>query len=317
MAVITTELDESVASGDLEIEEAEDADDVGGEAGVENAAQDGTEAVEGVRVIEPRPVLMTRTALASDDPPDLSGLRDAGEASFEPVPRQESVIGDDGRRRISPADKYPWRAHCALRITARDGSQWVGTAFFIAPRVLATAGHCVFIHSGSASRHGWARQIEVMPGRDGASLPYGTAVATRFYSVRGWTENRDDEYDYGVIILSEPLGSRTGWLGYGTYSDGNLVGRIANLSGYPQDRGNGTEQWYMAGRIASVGTRKVYYPIDSFGGQSGSAVYRIINGSRFAVGIHAYGVDSTGFNSATRISRPVFDNLKAWKAAHP
>ncbi len=57
--------------------------------------------------------------------------------------------------------------------------------------------------------------------------------------------------------------------------------------------------------------------IDTAGGQSGSAVYRIKDGKRFAVGIHAYGVGSGQFNSATRINRPVFDNLQTWRAAHP
>jgi V8-like Glu-specific endopeptidase len=73
----------------------------------------------------------------------------------------------------------------------------------------------------------------------------------------------------------------------------------------------------MARRIASVGARKVFYDIDTAGGQSGSAVYRIKDGKRFAVGIHAYGVGSGQFNSATRINRPVFDNLQTWRAAHP
>jgi V8-like Glu-specific endopeptidase len=89
-----------------------------------------------------------------------------------------------------------------------------------------------------------------------------------------------------------------------------------NLSGYPGDRGGGTEQWYMARRIGSVSARKVFYDIDTAGGQSGSAVYRIADGERRAVGIHAYGVGASPFNSATRINRPVFDNLQTWKAAH-
>ena len=36
-----------------------------------------------------------------------------------------------------------------------------------------------------------------------------------------------------------------------------------------------------------------------------------------AFGIHAYGVGQNPLNSATRITRAAFDNLKAWKAAHP
>jgi V8-like Glu-specific endopeptidase len=56
----------------------------------------------------------------------------------------------------------------------------------------------------------------------------------------------------------------------------------------------------------------VYYDIDTAGGQSGSAVYRIINGARFAVAVHAYGGATT--NSGTRIVTPVYNNMVAWKA---
>ena len=40
---------------------------------------------------------------------------------------------------------YPWRVHASLLITAADGSNWIGTGWFVSPRVLVTAGHCVFI----------------------------------------------------------------------------------------------------------------------------------------------------------------------------
>ena len=69
--------------------------------------------------------------------------------------------------------------------------------------------------------------------------------------------------------------------------------------------------WYDYNRIASVTTRKVYYDVDTAGGQSGAAVYRIErDGNRTAFGIHAYGGATT--NSATRITTPVYQNLQNW-----
>jgi V8-like Glu-specific endopeptidase len=51
---------------------------------------------------------------------------------------------------------------------------------------------------------------------------------------------------------------------------------------------------------------------------SGSAVYvyQSSDQSRTIYGIHAYGVDSTGLNGATRITESVFNNLKTWKATY-
>jgi V8-like Glu-specific endopeptidase len=245
--------------------------------------------------------------------PDTSKLRDIAEASFgPPPPLAETVHGPDDRVQITNTSVYPWRVHASLLITARDGSQWIGTAWFIGPHTLMTAGHVVHIkNSGIPARDGWVRSIDVMPGRNGNSLPYGTVRSSNFRSVGGWTNNGDENFDYGAIIIPTNLGNTTGWFGFGVYPDATLVNAVGNIAGYPGDKPSGT-CWYDAHRIASVNARKVYYDIDTFGGQSGSAVYLIINGSRFAAAIHAYGGATT--NSGTRVIKPVYDNMVAWKA---
>ncbi len=244
--------------------------------------------------------------------PSTVGLRDIGEASFGPVFQTETVHGADDRVRITNTGVFPWRALASLLITARDNSQWIGTGWFIGPHTLATAGHCVYIkNSGVPGRDGWVKQIVVMPGRNAGTLPYGSVTATSFRSVTGWTGSGSETFDYGAIIIPGNLGATTGWFGFGSYSDATLKDKIVNIGGYPGDKPSGT-LWYGSNKIASLGDRKVYYDIDTAGGQSGAPVYRIINGSRYGVAIHAYGGATT--NSGTRITKPVFDNLQAWKA---
>ncbi|MFE5672606.1 trypsin-like serine peptidase [Agromyces sp. NPDC056523] len=239
-------------------------------------------------------------------------LRDIGEASFGPVPGLEVVIGVDDRVQITATSVFPWRVHASLRITANDGSRWIGTGWFCGPHTLITAGHCVFIkNSGVPNRDGWVRSITVIPGRNGAQQPFGSAVSTNFRTVSGWSNSGNQEYDYGAIILPTDLGSATGWLGIGAYSDATLLASIANISGYPGDKPAGT-QWYHARKVTSVGSRKVFYDVDTAGGQSGSGVYRIADGRRVAIAIHAYGGGTA--NSGTRITTEVYNNLVAWKA---
>ena len=270
--------------------------------------EDGSEGVKGFKL------KLTETAMAeSFRAPSTSKLRDIGEASFgPPPPRAETVHGPDNRVKITNTSVYPWRAHASLLITAADGSGWIGTGWFIGPHTLMTAGHVVYIkNSGVAGRDGWVRSIEVMPGRNGAALPYGKVTSKNFRTVTGWANSGDENFDYGAIIIPTNLGNTTGWFGFGVFSDADLTASVGNISGYPGDKPAGT-QWYDAHRIASVNARKVYYDIDTFGGQSGSAVYRIINGGRFGIAIHAYGGATT--NSGTRIVTPVFTNMVAWKA---
>jgi V8-like Glu-specific endopeptidase len=234
--------------------------------------------------------------------PDTSALRDIGEASFGPPPPVlETVHGPDDRVQITNTSVYPWRVHASLLITAADNSSWIGTGWFIGPHTLITAGHVVFIkNSGVPGRDGWVRRIQVMPGRNGGSLPYGSVTSTNFRSVTAWTNSGDENFDYGAIIIPNNLGNTVGWFGF-----------VGNISGYPGDKPTGT-QWYDARRIASVNSKKVYYDIDTVGGQSGSAVYRIINGQRVGVAIHAYGGATT--NSGTRIVTAVYNNMVNWKA---
>lgn len=241
-------------------------------------------------------------------------LRDIGEASFgSPPPMAETVHGPDDRKQITDTAAHPWRMHASLLIVARDNSQWIGTGWFIGPRTLMTAGHVIHIkNSGVPGRDGWVKSVQVMPGRNGSTLPHGSVTSTSFRSVTGWTDNGDQNFDYGAIILPTELGNATGWFGFGAYPDADLLASTGNISGYPGDKPSGT-QWYDSRKIASVDARKVYYDIDTAGGQSGSAVYRIVNGARMAFAIHAYGGAVT--NSGTRINSEVYNNMVGWKAA--
>ncbi len=241
----------------------------------------------------------------------LLGSYDKSELSPEAVKATESVIGKDDRVRINRTNYYPWRAICSLLITSKSGRRYLGTGWFIAPGTVITAGHCVYLHNDG----GWAKSIKVMPGRNGNQLPYGSVDATHLRSVTGWTIGRNHEYDYGAIILpsNKKLGARTGWFGFCSLSDETLRSKFLNLSGYPGDKPYGT-QWYHGRGVKALKPRKIYYQIDTFGGQSGSPVWYYKNGCRYAVGIHAYGKGSYSANSATRIAPGVFKQLKAWKA---
>ena len=304
---VTSLSPEAAATPDVKKSESKPPSDGTGTGKAQPITADGREAVTGYKPIEAVPVEERFQA------PDAEGLRDIGEASFGPPPtdRAETVHGVDDRIRITNTGAYAWRVHASLSITAADGSMWIGTGWFIGPRTLVTAGHCVFIkNSGVPGRDGWVRRMAVMPGRNGSTLPYGSVTTTSFRSVTGWTGNGDQNFDYGVITLPTPLGNQTGWIGYGVYSDADLRASTGNITGYPGDKPSG-EQWYASRRIANVNARKVYYDIDTAGGQSGAAVYRIIGGARHAIAIHAYG--GAVNNSGTRINTEVFNNLNAWR----
>lgn len=232
----------------------------------------------------------------------------------------ESVIGVDERVRILDTDLSPWRMICALRMRGSSGAGAIGTGWFIGPKTVLTAGHCVY---STQFFGGWASTIEVIPGLIGPgadSAPFGSATGARFSSVDRWTDNEDPDFDMGCIHLDQPLGEQVGWFSLASLPAESLESMLVNISGYPADRGAGNEQYHARNRVLSVGERRVFYEVDTFGGQSGAPVWiqETDDGPPVAVAIHAYGVGGTPAdlgitaNSAPRIIPEVLDTLTGW-----
>ncbi len=234
---------------------------------------------------------------------------------------EETVIGPDERTRITNTRGHPWRMIAALRLRPRPPSteSYIGTGWFIGRRTLLTAGHCVYSDSDFG---GWIGSVEVSPGRSAGEFPYGTARATRFSTLDRWKSTSDPDYDVGCIHLEEPIGDQVGWFKLASLSDAELTNRLLNVSGYPGDRGGGTEQYHHANRVLYPAARRIYYDIDTYGGQSGSPVWRQDDpaGEPVAVGIHAYGVGGTPSNlnitanSAPRLTSDLVRTIRGWLA---
>ncbi len=233
------------------------------------------------------------------------------ERSPDLPPAAETVCGMDDRVHVTTSAAPPWRMICQLIITMGNGLRTRGTGYFVSPRTVVTAGHCVH----SRNHGGWVQSIEVIPGMDGTLRPYGSATSSRFHSVRGWTQGAAPDDDMGCIILppDQRLGERTGWFGFAALPDAELARLVLNNSGYAGDKAFGT-QWYNAGRVTTVEQKRIAYMLDTFGGQSGSPTWRYdaATGRRHAVGIHAYGGCP---NRSTRITPRVFRIMQSWKAA--
>ncbi|MFV0303205.1 MAG: trypsin-like serine peptidase [Paracoccus sp. (in: a-proteobacteria)] len=243
-------------------------------------------------------------------PSGLETMKDAGHVHYDDGSFRDSVCGRDDRVRVETVTAPPWRMIAKLVITAGNGAQYVGTGWFISPRTVMTAGHC--LHSDRTG--GWARSIEVIPAMDDRRRPFGSAVSRTFHSVSGWIRDQREEQDYGCIILPESarLGDRTGWFGFANLPDAALANLLVNTAGYPADKTVGT-QWFNAGRITHVRAERIEYLIDTFGGQSGSAVWRhdAETGQRHVVGIHNYGGCD---NKASRIGTELYQRMQDWKA---
>lgn len=276
-------------------------------------------SIESMADAAPRNVTKGHAGAANEPSRSLEFVAVKGKAG--PLRRRaviESVLGVDERVRILDTELAPWRMICALSMSGPNGAGAIGTGWFVGPKTILTAGHCV--HSIDFLG-GWAERIEVSPGRNGQKFPYSTVVGTRFTSLDRWVNSADADFDIGCIHLDQPLGQTVGWFALAALGAPETAGYLVNVSGYPGDRGGGTEQYHHRNRVLKVTDRRIYYDVDTYGGQSGAPVW--IHESEgtppLAIGIHAYGTGGSPggllANSAPRIIPEVLDQVREWVKA--
>ena len=227
----------------------------------------------------------------------------------------ESVIGVDSRVKVTATTVYPNRAIASLILTFPNAAQYICTGWFIGPNDVATAAHCIY----SAADGGYVTSIVVYPGRNGVSTPYGSTSmqAGKRWVPGGWiTSGASPVYDYGVFHTVSAMGNTVGWFGFHWQSSNSFPGSFT-VRGYPGDKPSGT-LWTMNGGITHVSASRLWYNIDTYGGQSGSPLYQKINNvCCYGFGFHTYGTSVSPYvgNSATRINHTVFNNMVTWRNA--
>lgn len=260
-----------------------------------------------------------RRGLASED--ELGEI-DAHAQGFE------TVIGDDNRVQILDTVTDPFRMICSLVIWHEGGLLNYGTGFLIGRRTLVTAGHCLMPFEGAPG----IERIEIRPGRAGPREdmePFlhrlGPIEGKHFSVHEGWAANFDPRVDIGAIHLDKPIGDDLGWFRVASRQPGGLNRVWGHVTGFPGDKitdggKRATEMWHHATPITAVADQRVYYPADTFAGQSGAPVYVIDDDDRACViGVHAYGTGPNAGdlahnnNSAVHVDEGILQLMADWR----
>lgn len=230
-------------------------------------------------------------------------------ATVKEEPGADSVIGPDGRVQESVPTSYPWGAIAHL-----ETNQGGCTGFMLSRDVLVTAGHCV--HWGGS----WVTSYTVTPGRTGSSKPFGSCSGgiADVWTTWNWINGYPSDHDYGLIKLTCDIGYSTGWFGWWYNTGENLVNQYFYVEGYPGDKPYGT-MWWDGDTVYSQTANKLWYWIDTAGGESGSPVYHYnsvtpgLCGGWCVTGIHTNGVSGWNpANSGTRFRPDVMSFINYW-----
>lgn len=241
----------------------------------------------------------------------------------------ETVIGDDNRMQVQHTTADPFRMICSLVIRQAGGFTNYGTGFLIGRRTLITAGHVLLGYPGAPE----VEAIEIRPARAGINEPFaerfGTILGERFSVHPAWSERFDPLYDVGAIHLGQDIGDILGWFRVGAMEPQALERRWAHVTGYPGDKLSApglrapmraAEMWHHATPIDAVTARQVFYPADTYAGQSGAPVYVLDEDGRArVVAVHAYGTGSgaAGYsednNSGVLLDASMLQVLADWR----
>ena len=232
-------------------------------------------------------------ALAQDS---SSGTEDIITTSYTPPHRQSStytIIDPDGRSLVSGnlRSSFPYSAVARLVIHYSGDcncSTSYGTGFMVSSNCMLTAAHCVVCEHGN--------EMDTMYIYFGYSSATSIAFSTQatfsdntiYYPpqyVANLNTSTELSYDYAYIILDDNPGDEVGWFGLIAASNSTLNNKAAIVLGYVN-----TNLWTNSNYIANTSSTRLYYQIDTDGGQSGSPVYWRTGSNYYVAGIHTHGI---------------------------
>lgn len=228
------------------------------------------------------------------------------------------------------ADKTRFPYICLIRAffaKTPPGRVEIGSGTLIGPRVVLTAGHVVYdYYKGDDASGRYALRAEVTFG-NGLSVK-GVKVQTtqEWIQVDSKLQLATSAYDFGIIVLRDPVDSQITPLPIATASRTQLTGRVLNVAGYPAGPPGGAPNYPLFGRQTNVTILpemdyRLFYPVHTLPGMSGGPLYGV-DGSENALTRTVYGVHTSlinapnsvvnGQGSALRITDGVKALLDTW-----
>lgn len=230
----------------------------------------------------------------------LQYTSDPQELSYESV-LKKVIIGQDGRIRITATTQWPYSMHAQVTMLF-NGKEYGGSGCMVGPHHLLTCGHNVYDHKLKK----WADIIKVYPALNDDAAPFGEIAVLKVYTFKKWVEDQNTDYDMALLILDQSIGKNTGWAGLLSLNDQELAHENVQITGYPGDK-ECKQMWGMTHKIKTLKPEEFKYEIDTYPGQSGSAIWLNKWGVPYIIGVHTRGSDF--INSGVRISSKKFTDF--------
>lgn len=217
------------------------------------------------------------------------------------------VIGSDGRTKVSNTDVSPYKMFTYF-YGENDKYGYSCTGNVIGKDLIVTNAHCIY---------DWDRKLYVkyaftIPGLNNSYYSYGAYEMDKYFVPQGYIKTGSSDYDFAVVKLEPTPGRHIGDV-VGTLPTKevtNIKGTSISITGYPgdlNDRDGSVSQYRMAGKVSDETQSIAFYSIDTYHGQSGSALF---NTSGQIIGVHnaSYsGGIGDSINGGPKMTKPFRD----------
>ena len=209
------------------------------------------------------------------------------------------------------------------------------TGAMVGDNIMLTCAHCVYGENDDGDFLGWTTRAQVYLARNGVSAT--TLASSWVYEIFvpiEWIDEGDTKYDWAILLLSDNIGTSSGW--FGLRYDNALNNTTATITGYPghfaeynnDENGDGIDdldrlqftyldKWYQCTASGTLSGRMTSYlinhTIDATKGQSGSPTY---NANCEIIGVFRGEIlvdDEPTTNQSVRITNALFDIIEAFR----
>lgn len=224
----------------------------------------------------------------------------------------------DTRYEVPNPASWPYCVHGHLSLYFGDEKK-TGSGILVGPHHVLTAAHNLYQNKQ------WVTKIIFSAGRKGKKYPFGQVEALTLLCPLEWIQGKPgkDKYDFGMVILKEEVGVKTGWAGLLCAPDIYFEKWEVSVTGYPgEKRGNDyykVQMWEQREYLEekNLSPDMINYSITTSPGQSGGAIWRLwpypcaTGLGIFTIGVHTDGSPG-GRNHGVRLKKDNFDQIVRW-----